>query len=205
MYSSSPGEFFFSSHLRMLAFVPRWQIAPRFRTQNVAEHSYFVALYTMQLLHYKPLWSAETCQVAIECALMHDVAEARTGDMPGPVKRAVIDRDKLKRYEAEQLTTMGFDEIEYPEHVLGLVKVADLIDELFHIVVEIAMGNSLLKPQEAITHSRLVVACNKADLPFSVLEAIDGQIESLRGGVRLPENTPATDPLTPDYSEEIPF
>lgn len=199
----------FSQHLRMLAFVPRWQIAPRFRTQNVAEHNFFVALYTMQLLEYVPRWDSATQQCAIECALMHDIPEARTGDMPGPVKRAVVDPDKLAEFEHEQMQVMGLEKVEYPDHIVRLVKVADLIDELFHVVVEISMGNSLMVPQEQITRDRLTAAIRRAGLPWSLEVMIDDQIADLRGGVRLPENRPDTDPLTPalDFNadEEIPF
>lgn len=202
----------FSHHLRLLSFVPRWQIAPRFRTQTVAEHSYFVALYTMQLLQHKTNWREYMHVAAISHALQHDVAEARTGDMPGPVKRAVVDRDKLEAYETEALALMGVEELDIDEvamaEIEALVKVADLIDEYFHVATEIAMGNSLIRPQLNVTRERFEAAVSIADLPYSVVQRVDEEVASLNAGVQLPKNSSATDPLTAraqETDEEQPF
>lgn len=200
-----------SHHIRLLAYVPRWQIAPRFRTQNVAEHSYFVALYAMALLNYLPgraFHQPAFRMRVLEAALIHDVAEARTGDMPGPVKRAVVDMERMASYEKDQLALLGIDEVEEDDDILALVKVADLIDEYYHVVGEIAMGNSLIKPQRAVTRARLEAAIAKTELPFVVLVDLDREIDEMENGVRLPGNKPETDPLTPgplDFDDDIPF
>lgn len=199
----------FNHHLRLLAFVPRWQIAPRFRTQNVAEHSFFVGLYTSELLKHKWHWSAEQKLQAMECALMHDIAEARTGDMPGPVKRAVTDPAKLSAYETEQLEIMGIDHPVCDAEVLDLVKVADLIDEAFHVAMEISMGNGLIVRQMQITMDRFHAAVRRAKLPWEVASMVEEEIARMQQGFHLPANTPATDPLTADAlifeNSEIPF
>lgn len=199
----------FNHHIRLLAFVPRWQIAPRFRTQNVAEHSFFVVLYTKQLMEHKWHWSDNTRLQALECAMFHDVPEARTGDMPGPVKRAVTDPDKLASYEAEQLEVMGIEERTYTQEVLDLVKVADLIDEMFHVAMEISMGNGLIVRQMQVTTDRFHAAVRRANLPWEVAAMVEEEIARMQQGFHLPANVPATDPLTPgpDASdiEELPF
>jgi 5'-deoxynucleotidase len=200
----------FSHHFRLLAFVPRWQIAPRFRTQNVAEHSYFVALYTTEIVNrYKWHWPLNMRLQAVECALYHDAVEARTGDMPGPVKRAVTDPDKLDAYEIEQAEIMGFEIPVYDEDVLAVVKVADLIDELFHVAMEISMGNSLIVRQYSVTLERFHAAVRRAALPLEMAAVVEEEVHSLRMGFQLPANKPETDPLTSDvengYIEDLPF
>lgn len=200
----------FNHNLRILSFVPRWQIAPRFRTQNVAEHSFFVALYTMQLVEkYEWAWPVATQLAAVRCALQHDIAEARTGDMPGPVKRAIVDQGRLVEYEEDQLGVMQMIPEVFTGEVLALVKVADLIDEYFHVAMEISMGNSLLVRQLEITKDRFHAAVRRARLPWEVAAQVEDEVARMASGFQLPANHPSTDPLTPgpgaDGVEEIPF
>lgn len=125
--------------------------------------------------------------------------------MPGPVKRAVVDREKLDAYETDQLALMGLTLPDVPQDVKDLVKVADVMDDLFHIVTEISMGNSLIRHQREVTTERLREAIRIADLPHSVFDQVLRECAELDGGLRLPENNAATDPLTPDLSKDIPF
>lgn len=196
----------FSYHLRMLAFVPRWQIAPRFRTQSVAEHSFFVASYAMVLPSYcADEWSREKLSKLMEAALQHDAPEFWTGDMPGPVKRQVVDKEKLADLEDEAMERLGeFCVIPYDDDILSLVKVADLIDEMFHLATEIAMGNSLIRLQYEITRGRFYAATAVAEVKAGlkgqeVRDIIEKEIESMRRGVELPVNDSRTDPLTTPF------
>ena len=202
----------FNHHLRVMSFVPRWQIAPRFRTQNVAEHSYFVVLYTRQLCELLG-WGVEKTLLAIQCAMEHDMPEARTGDMPGPVKRAVTDPTRLARYELDQMRIMGIEPTDYGDEIEAVVKVADLIDEMFHVATEVAMGNSLLVRQVEVTTERFEQACIRAQVPMDVVFMVGDEVKRMQSGFMLPANSAQTDPLTrkvnsiysPDDDEEIPF
>lgn len=73
--------------------VPRWTIIPMTKTQSVAEHSYNVWLITGVLydkLYPIPHNSPEKA-LALEYALIHDLAEVITGDIPSPAKQAIHD------------------------------------------------------------------------------------------------------------------
>lgn len=164
-----------------------------------------MGIYTSQLLAFKADWSPAKRLEALQYAMLHDAAEGRTGDMPGPVKRAVVDREKLEAYEAEELATMGLSLPCVDDDVKALVKVADVMDDLFHIVTEISMGNSLIRHQRLITTERFRKAVELADLPHSVFDQVLQECDNLDRGLYLPENTHHTDPLTEDPNWDIPF
>jgi len=142
---------------------------------------------------------------AIEAAIRHDQPEARTGDMPGPVKRAVVDPLRLEQYEDEQMEIMGLERKEFSEEVRLLVKVADLIDEMFHVNMEVAMGNSLLIRQVEVTRDRFHAAVRRAGLPWEVAAMVEEEISRMQSGFYLPANKPETDVLTAAGDDEIPF
>jgi 5'-deoxynucleotidase YfbR-like HD superfamily hydrolase len=127
----------------------------------VAEHSFFVAAYTswlMQALNYcfsDPSAGWQTLRFAI----FHDVAEQFTSDLPGPVKRAVVDPDKLKVYESLGLR-LRFDTlvpvVPPNEAAAAIVKTADLLDEMCYLLGEERLGNTNLRILKAASHQRLL-------------------------------------------------
>ncbi len=140
---------------RMLSFVPRWGIAPRHHQQTVAEHSYYVVLYAAQLCDRMGIGDLGRLNV-VEYALVHDVREAWESDIPGPSKRAIVDKERADRYHGAFAATM--DPYYRGSYVLGvevvvdgygvgrlikdIVKVADLIDSVFYLKQETLMGNA---------------------------------------------------------------
>lgn len=138
----------FDIHVRAMSFVKRWQIAPNTIDQNLSDHSYFVALYTLELASMTK-WTPEEKLVAVKYAMTHDLAEIRTGDIPSPVK-AYIDKEKFSDLEATVTHNLMGDEFNMTKIVWGMksvVKVADMIDEVMHMAFSVAMGNVLLKNQ----------------------------------------------------------
>lgn len=74
--------------LLTLAVVPRWAIISTYRPQNVAEHSFLVAAITLQLVKEfdkRGLYVSKS--KALELAIIHDIDEAWSGDIPTPYKR----------------------------------------------------------------------------------------------------------------------
>lgn len=108
------------------------------RTQNVAEHSYGVA-------HLVESISGGTASKAlIMAALQHDVAEQVTGDIPQPFKAWNPNVDKvLNEYEKayEQDQSLNTYILSLSEMELNILKCADLMDYLFFVAEEVAMGN----------------------------------------------------------------
>lgn len=78
------------THLRTdlgITYVPRWSIVPNGRTQSVAEHSWRVARLAIAIAGFLRIrgYRVDPLEVAYK-AVLHDVEEAVTGDMPRPTK-----------------------------------------------------------------------------------------------------------------------
>ena len=128
---------------RDMAYVPRWVILRRHRQQSLAEHSYFVAVYAKQiaeLIGYKDI------KEVMWYALIHDIDETITGDIPGPIKRAAFDKKKaeeamhdvmMHKFGADVLTDLKFT---YNE-VRRIVSAADSVEEVCFLMEEMSMGN----------------------------------------------------------------
>jgi 5'-deoxynucleotidase YfbR-like HD superfamily hydrolase len=113
--------------LRRLAFVPRWNVTPMIRRQNVAEHSHMVAVIARWLLDkHHALGRDQGIRISVlEYALDHDQREAVTGDVPSPTKRD------------PNLNWATVNPVQI------IVKVADLLEMMLFIQEEQLMGNRL--------------------------------------------------------------
>lgn len=156
----------FSHRERMLGHVIRWNVAPRLHNQSVAEHSYYVALYSEKLctlLRVDPV----DYRATISYALHHDMPEIVTSDIPGPAKRAFADPDKLEEYEDLLMEKIGLTgEHRAPTDLVSrIVKAADTIDAYFWLSMEVARGNQMLIAERNIAKDRMRMALNYLDLP----------------------------------------
>lgn len=158
-------------HHRYMAHVPRWGIVPTSRTQSVAEHSYFVSLYVMELLKLPcfDYWSHDRKFCAVRYALVHDVAEARMSDIPGPVKRMIKDPAKYQKVEDDVTRGMGFEDRYGHQYytdadIIALVKVADLVDELLFLTMEKVGGNGHVSVLFKQVEERLGAAVDKCNV-----------------------------------------
>jgi 5'-deoxynucleotidase YfbR-like HD superfamily hydrolase len=187
---------------RMLAFVERWNVAPRLHRQSVAEHSYFVALYASDISASMALSAVERANV-MDYALRHDLGEIVTGDMPGPAKRALTDHKTVADYEEVFLTSIGQDPQEWPDYVKHIVKAADTIDAYFWISMEVLRGNMMMFNERAIALDRMRMALVQLGYPEWMDDIVD-QAERMATGVqlspRLDTDLPAQRP-----DDECPF
>jgi len=138
----------FAAAFRDLAYVPRWGILRNIRNQSVAEHSYYVALYAEQLAELI-MWDGNHVDV-VRYALVHDIDETITGDIPGPVKRAAFDKEKtwnkIRGAMAQRFglrTVRQFHTVN--AEVKAIVSVADSIDEIAYLMEETILGNKWVK------------------------------------------------------------
>lgn len=164
------GKRLFQKEYRMLAFVPRWSIAPRLTQQSDAEHCFFVTLYASQLCDFFHV-PAEQAVWIVGWALRHDAYEVWTGDPPGPAKHHFIDEAKLAAYIdrfAEQVEDFALyrektqpDAHDHPDYLafrdlaLRIIKTADLLDECFFLRYELSLGNTLVKDIFNLSMDRL--------------------------------------------------
>lgn len=142
--------------IRDLAHVPRWVIVRTNRQQNVAEHSYFVALLVDDMVTFisakLPEFFVEerTKYKMIMNALFHDVAEGVTGDITGPVKNKIVDKHVYKEFiirKEKELLGMSPTEDEktlFDPRELLILKVADFLEAILFLVDEIKSGNAQL-------------------------------------------------------------
>src|SRR5690606_20843295 len=91
------GQIMFPLHLTdalRASDVVRWQIVRVLKGQSVAEHSFNVALIALELADRLKVDRGEVLHYAI----LHDLPEVLTGDIPTPTKR-VIGKDLLDNFE----------------------------------------------------------------------------------------------------------
>ncbi|MDH6370509.1 5'-deoxynucleotidase [Paenibacillus sp. PastF-3] len=156
-------NYHFSAYLYRLQYIQRWSLMRSTAPENVAEHSFHVALLTHMLcsignIHYGRSLNAER---AATMALFHDASEVFTGDIATPVKynnpRLLTSFREMERIAAERLTGMIPPELQGiytqlmqpedsspdSEDVLlhSYVKAADRLDAYLKCVWEVAAGN----------------------------------------------------------------
>jgi 5'-deoxynucleotidase YfbR-like HD superfamily hydrolase len=138
----------FVRKLRGLNFVRRWNFHPHIRLENVAEHSYWVAVFTYIIAE------PEDRARLVAAALMHDAEEAVTADLPALVKAKTVDWDVVVGHAERELYGTAHPEIclKAPEPLASLwadrengkhvvIKIADLFAALMYAREEMSMGN----------------------------------------------------------------
>lgn len=105
-------DYHFSAYLYRLQYIQRWSLMRSTAPENVAEHSFHVALLTHMLcsignVHYGRSLNAER---AATIALFHDASEVFTGDIATPVKynnpRLLSSFREMERVASERLSSM---------------------------------------------------------------------------------------------------
>lgn len=125
---------------RNLADVQRWGIVRTIRKQSVAEHSYYVALWTEPLMRKLGVTDPERILAAVRYALLHDKPEVVSGDVPSPLKQ------RLPKGIIDDACKSSMDIPKPPDDLTALVvKTLDLFEALTFIVEDEALGNTRLK------------------------------------------------------------
>lgn len=180
----------FNYRERMLSHVERWGTSPRLHRQSVADHSFYVVLYTDQLTGLLK-WPHARRYKALHWATIHDAPEAVTGDIIGPLKRTVVNKKGLNEYEARVYDHLGAD---YYNHdasdwqVRDVVKAANLIDEVFYQTVEAMMGNKFFVTLVEYSKSRCVKALVKIGLFDDVWPMVEKELGLMEHGQDMEQN-----------------
>jgi 5'-deoxynucleotidase len=148
----------FFAYIYRLRYIERWSLMRNVVKENVAEHSYNVAMLTHVLctianeVYGKQL---PTDQI-VSTALFHDATEVITGDIPTPVKHHnadILNNFREIEYKAaERLVDMIPDQLKSVYHPLitgkqqnnearQYIKAADLLDAYLKCSTELSAGN----------------------------------------------------------------
>jgi 5'-deoxynucleotidase YfbR-like HD superfamily hydrolase len=105
-----------SSRLR---YVIRYSTCQRLHSENVAEHSYYVALYSMLIADWAIITNREAGSKVdhaevVRYALLHDLEEAITGDIPRSFKYSLPEMAEIYHSGAEMAMTQICHEL-YPQ------------------------------------------------------------------------------------------
>lgn len=120
------------------SYTKRWTIINTSRQQTIAEHSFNVSMIASRLatlfqwngaMHYSDMLRLQSW------ALLHDIVEIYTGDMPTPFKRALEKHGaNILAAEEEFLKEYGGMARDAEEDVYGvIVKFADLLEAIWFL------------------------------------------------------------------------
>ncbi|MCM3340474.1 5'-deoxynucleotidase [Paenibacillus sp. MER TA 81-3] len=163
----------FFAYMYRLKHIERWSLMRNTNKENVAEHSFHVAMTTHMLctianeVFHKEIDTGK----AVTYALFHDATEVFTGDIPTPVKhhnaRILSNFREIEQLAAERLIRMIPEELqsvyaplidpksELEKEVRLYVKAADLLDAYFKCGSELAAGNREFEVAKHQTEEKL--------------------------------------------------
>jgi len=163
----------FSAYMYRLRYIERWSLMRNVMPENVAEHSYHVALLTHMLC---TIGNAEFNQQvdtnqAVTMALFHDATEVFTGDIPTPVKhhnpRILANFREIEDIASERLISMVpasllpvyepllDSKADHHSDLRKYVKAADLLDAYLKCVTELTAGNREFAEAKRQTEEKL--------------------------------------------------
>lgn len=130
-----------------LKFIQRYSITPRITNETVAEHSFFVATYVMEL--YKDY--KFDLNKAVQMAIIHDFAESFTGDITLSTKTMCPDLVEAVSSAEKEVMFQNFPSFiyelyrEYEQRTSVeslIVKLADTMQVKQYAGNEIELGNN---------------------------------------------------------------
>lgn len=165
----------FDREHRTLAHVPRWSILRINRRQSVAEHSFYVALYSAEIAKFIG-WTGPYDQLMLH-ALTHDLDEIVTGDINSPTKKAMSKEARLDfeywvgKKMCERSDPSGAWALSDPgEQVRAIVKLADIVEGLLYLGDERSQGNTNVGNMETYMWRALDKFWNDEFVPLFKME-----------------------------------
>lgn len=118
--------------------VKRYHTVTTLVTETVGHHSHGVAMLVLLL-------NPDASGTVLRAALIHDLAECETGDIPSPAKRRFGINEQMSAIEEEVLISHGvhFPYL-FPDEERNL-KLADLAHGALFCAREISLGNSTMR------------------------------------------------------------
>lgn len=139
-----------------MSVVPRWTILRTTLKQNVAEHSFFVVVYSF-LVAEAIDWNGPRDYLMMNSA-MHDNDETVSGDITGTIKNVLLDKEAAEEFlTAKTEERMGglidayykLEDRQSEKNIReadAIVLVADKLEGVLFLVDNAKMGNSHVHP-----------------------------------------------------------
>jgi 5'-deoxynucleotidase len=155
---AAPDQSHFFAYLYRLRLIQRWILMRSAVPENVAEHSFHVAMLTHALCTIARAVFGRDVDAgqAVILALFHDAEEVLTGDLPSPVKHhnpgMLTSIREIESIASAQLLSMVpeqlgpayrpvIGEAERDPELIRWVKAADTLDAYLKCATELAVGN----------------------------------------------------------------
>lgn len=157
-----------------MAVVERWSVLRTSRKQNIAEHSYMVAVIADRIR--ERLFADVDAAAVFRHALYHDYDETMTGDPPTYMKKYITEKpfaEEMSKVEGVPKTVF-YRDIELTDEekrVVQIVKIADFMEALIFLQMEMSMGNSTVEAQFT-RHQRAFRVWAEQNLSDDVYRAI---------------------------------
>lgn len=121
-----------------MSVVERWNVTVTIRKQSIAEHSFNVAIISQRIAtQWFGVMDPNVLLDIYKRALGHDAPESITGDPPSYMKRYIDEESVIADFELDQTFDIGSKW----EIVPIIVKIADYIDALIFLQMEMSLGN----------------------------------------------------------------
>lgn len=169
----------FFAYMYRLRYIERWSLMRNVVRENVAEHSFHVALLTHVLctIANEVYGKNVPTDRIVSMALFHDATEVFTGDIPTPVKhhnhKILASFREIEHLAAERLLDMVPEELrgvydplidtkkDKDAELKKYVKAADTLDAYLKCVTELSAGNR----EFAIAKKQIEQAIVEMDMP----------------------------------------
>lgn len=125
-----------------LSVVKRWSVVQTIRTQSNAEHSFNVAVIALRIAEqWYSITGSQLLAAILKRALFHDFWESITGDPPTYMKQFLDEAGAIEQFRANGASE-GTDLSETDRQIVKIiVKMADFIDALIFLHMEMSLGN----------------------------------------------------------------
>lgn len=127
------------------------------QVQNVSSHSFKVAAIALYIAKQDTQFTSDQMEELLMKAILHDLPEAFTGDIPRPVKKDNENMEEVLKAIEHRIVKTIVEEAQLPKEFKNameyckdgetgeVVTLADLIDCFIYLTLEINSGNKLNK------------------------------------------------------------
>jgi len=150
-------KFIFEHHTR-LSCIMRFNNTPRIASENVAEHSYYVAFLAMLIGDYLENRGIKLNKLRLlQMALLHDIEETVSGDILAPIKQGMF-RKELEKENTKNITllTVGLENGKIYSNLwhevadektleAKIIKLVDRMACIIYCIREIHLGNKYFR------------------------------------------------------------